>query len=230
MPWHSRSNETLGPEFTIRSSHRARQGRSLLRVSHIVFTIFEDSYCRPCIRQSCDYYNAVRYCDENQISGLRKSPQLCSPVLVRFRPLWLWRIDLAEVWQRGGDEEGDLEEEQDPASFKTRFKTSSYYRQTRMALEVDAAAHQILNRHRIIARDIHHKLTIPATPLPPEPLVISVRELWEDERRRRIALGLSPSPEVPKDLSEDSRATRTEWVAEARWWTKFGIVSRRKGP
>ena len=125
-------------------------------------------------------------------------------------------IDLGEVWQRGQEDE-----EPDPNEFGKiiqRFNVSPHFRQTRMSLEVDVAAHQILNRHQLVARNLHHKLTIPAAPLPPEPLVISVRELWEDERRRRLARGLSASPEIPIDPSESSRGTGGEWVAEARWW------------
>ncbi|CAK5264403.1 unnamed protein product [Mycena citricolor] len=85
----------------------------------------------------------------------------------------------------------------------------------------NAAGCHILNRHRIGARNIHHKLVItaPGPPtLPSEPLVLSVRELWDDERKRRIARGQDPSPEMPKDPSESSRSARSEWVAEARWW------------
>lgn len=96
--------------------------------------------------------------------------------------------------------------------------SSPYFRQTRMALEVDAAAHQILNRHLIAPRHLHHKLEIPAPSLPSEPLVLSVRELWDDERRRRTAKGLNPSPEIPVDLSSRSRGPGAEWSAEAKWW------------
>lgn len=135
-------------------------------------------------------------------------------------------IDLVEVWQRGDEDEQD----QEGHAVGLAFNPSSYYRQTRMPLEVDVAAHQILNRHQLSTRDIHHKLSIPAAPLPSEPLVISVRELWEDERRRRVSLGLSPTPEVPKELSESSRSLGAEWVAEARWWDEVQKrVQREKG-
>jgi len=130
-------------------------------------------------------------------------------------------IDLGEVWQRGQeDEEQDFDRNENGQTFQ-KFNLSPHFRQTRMALEVDAAAHQIMNRHQLVARDLHHNLTIPAPPLPPEPLVISVRELWEDERRRRLARGLSPSPEIPIDPSESSRGPGGEWVAEARWWDEI---------
>ncbi|KAI0365248.1 hypothetical protein BV20DRAFT_1039013 [Pilatotrama ljubarskyi] len=131
-------------------------------------------------------------------------------------------IDLGEVWQRGREEASVNDEEgTELAEALSAFKTSPYFRQTRMPLEVDAIAPHILNRRKLSARKIHHKLTIPAPPLPSEPLVLSVRELWEDERQRRIAKGLSPSPVVPKDLSANSRGSGGGWVAEARWWEEI---------
>ncbi|KAF8216234.1 hypothetical protein K438DRAFT_1901886 [Mycena galopus ATCC 62051] len=119
-------------------------------------------------------------------------------------------LNLSNIFQRGRPLDHD-EELQDSASAPPAFKT-------RMPLEVDVAAYHILNRLQVSARNLHHKLTIPAPPLPPEPLVLSVRELWEDERNRRRARGLNPSPEMPVDPSESSRSARGEWVAEARWW------------
>jgi len=91
-----------------------------------------------------------------------------------------------------------------------------------MHLEVDAIAPHILNRRQLNMRDVHHQLRIPADPFPTDPFVPSVRELWEDERNRRIAAGLPPSPAVPRDLSEKSRGIGGDWAAEARWWQKIG--------
>ncbi|KAI0068183.1 hypothetical protein BV25DRAFT_1793280 [Artomyces pyxidatus] len=125
-------------------------------------------------------------------------------------------LDLREVWQRG-QEEGEPEE----LGVQHEFQTSPYYRQSRMPLEVDTVAALILNRDLLAARNLHHKLTIPTPPLPAEPLVLGVRELWEDERRRRIAAGLAPSPEIPQDPSEKSRGAGGGWVAEARWWDEI---------
>ena len=138
-------------------------------------------------------------------------------------------IDLGEVWQRGREEfaEDDVSEAE---ARQYGFKDSPHFRQTRMPLEVDAAAHQILNRHKLVARNTNHRLTIPAPPLPPEPLVLSVRELWEDERQRRLAKGLSPSPDIPKDPSASSRGPGGDWVAEARWWDEIRKrVERERG-
>ena len=133
-------------------------------------------------------------------------------------------LDLGEVWRRGGDhhfeqesEEGalDCENKQD---VQTLFKSSPHPTQSRMELEVDAVAYHVLNRHALSARKIHHKLSIPGPKLPTDPLVLSVRELWEDERRRRAAKGLDPSPELPVDPSEHSRRPGGDWIAETRWW------------
>ncbi|KAF9229291.1 DNA/RNA polymerase [Gyrodon lividus] len=131
-------------------------------------------------------------------------------------------INLGEVWQRGLEDQDPIIVEFDSC------KISPYFRQSRMPLEVDVAAHQILNRHLLSARNVHHKLTIPALPMPFEPVVLSVRELWEDERRRRIAKGLSPTPVVPIELSKTSRGSGGDWVAEARWWDELRTKIQRE--
>ncbi|KAJ3760352.1 hypothetical protein EV360DRAFT_93611 [Lentinula raphanica] len=128
-------------------------------------------------------------------------------------------IELANVFQRGHDEITSDSSEGAPQQLP--LPISPHYRQSRMSLEVDVAAHQILNRKRISAREWHHKLEIPAPPLPSDPLVLSVRELWEDERERRRRRNLNPSPEMPVDLSESSRGFGGEWVAEARYWDEI---------
>ncbi|KAI8995628.1 hypothetical protein BD414DRAFT_513374 [Trametes punicea] len=140
-------------------------------------------------------------------------------------------IDLGEVWQRGRNETPeDVDQDPELAEALSTFKISPNFRQTRMSLEVDAIAPHILNRCKLSARNIHHTLTIPAPPLPPEPLVLSVRELWEDERQRRMVKGLPPSPEVPKDLSATSRESGGGWIAEARWWEEIRKrIEREKG-
>ncbi|EMD42049.1 hypothetical protein CERSUDRAFT_90650 [Gelatoporia subvermispora B] len=133
-------------------------------------------------------------------------------------------LDLGEVWDRRGDRhqyQEDRSQDLDQDDVDVAFRLSPYSRQSRMPLEVDVAAHQILNRHMLSARSWHHELRIPAPPLPSEPLVLGVRELWEDERRRRLAKGLPPSPEVPRDLSEKSRSSGGGWVSEARWWDEI---------
>ncbi|KAI0308195.1 hypothetical protein B0F90DRAFT_1807452 [Multifurca ochricompacta] len=124
-------------------------------------------------------------------------------------------IQLEDVWQRGVD--GD---EGHPASGPS-FKPSVYFRQSRMALEFDTVAPLIINRHSFTPRYLHHKLDIPQPSSSSEHLVLGVRELWDDERRRRIAAGLSPSPDLPQDPSANSRGKGGGWVAEARWWDQL---------
>lgn len=143
-------------------------------------------------------------------------------------------IDLAETWQRDTQEpvpgEDNEHSHQEAIQTDIPLRRSPYYRQTRMPLEIDVAAHQILNRHLLSPRNIHHKLTIPAPDLPQEPVVLSVRELWEDERKRRAARGLSPSPVLPVDPSAGSRAPGGGWAAEARWWDEIRKrVERERG-
>lgn len=154
-------------------------------------------------------------------------------------------IELSKVWQRSGrdgyinglggikvrggaDESMDLSMDTDAE--EDAFPQSPCFRESRMALEVDTIAAHILNRHQLTARDIHHKLTIPAPPLPSEPLVLSVRELWEDERRRRAAAGLTPLPPMPVDPSEASRAPGGNWVSEERYRAEIKKkIAREKG-
>ena len=134
-------------------------------------------------------------------------------------------LDLGEVWKRGEDCTSD-EEEGGPnyegkEMANALYKSSPHPTQSRMELEVDIVAFHVLNRHALSARNIHHKLSIPGPKLPTDPLVLSVRELWEDERRRRTSKGLDPSPELPVDPSESSRRFGGDWIAEARWWDEI---------
>lgn len=124
-------------------------------------------------------------------------------------------LSLSDVWKRS-----DNETDEDDTSLPV-FKTSFYPRESNMPLEFDTAGYHIMNRHNLAARNLHHELKIPGNQPPSEPLVISVRELWEDERRRRIAKGLTPSPTLPKDLTSASRCPDIHWVAEVRWWEEI---------
>jgi DNA polymerase zeta len=124
-------------------------------------------------------------------------------------------VQLGDVWQRGVDDDGG-----GPPSGHS-FKPSVSFRQSRMELEFDTIAPLIMNRYNVSPRYMHHRLTIPQPPPPSEPLVLGVRELWDDERRRRTAAGLPPSPDLPQDPSANSRGKGGDWVSEARWWEQL---------
>uniref|UniRef100_A0A8H7YAJ4 DNA polymerase n=1 Tax=Psilocybe cubensis TaxID=181762 RepID=A0A8H7YAJ4_PSICU len=124
-------------------------------------------------------------------------------------------IDIEDALERG------ISEDDPPTTI--RFGASPYFREARVPLELDVIAPHILNRHNLVPRNIHHQLQIlpVAEPPPPDPLIPSVRELWEDERNHRRSLGLNPSPEIPVDPSDSSRSGKGEWISEARWWDEI---------
>ena len=135
-------------------------------------------------------------------------------------------IEIRDVYRRRGLEE-DEEAMTDP---EVTFETSPYPRQTRMPLELDIISPSILNRTKLVERRLHHTLAIPGQERPTEPLVTSVRELWEDERNRRRARGLNLTPEVPFDPSEASRSSSSCWTAEAYWWDEFRRRLEKESP
>ena len=123
-------------------------------------------------------------------------------------------INLQKAFLRGAEQLSEGEESRP----RYDLTPSPYYCQSRVPLEVDVAAPHILNRHHLERREMHNKLQIPAPSISNDPLISSVRELWDDERKRRSARGLDPSPEMPIDPSESSRKPGGGWVAEARLW------------
>lgn len=131
-------------------------------------------------------------------------------------------VQLEDVWQRGVDEDAE------DSTSSAPFKPSAYFRQSRMALEFDTVAPLIMNRRNVSPRHLHHRLVIPQPPSSSEPLVLGVRELWDDERRRRIAAGLPPSPDLPQDPSANSRGDGGGWMAEARWWDQLNQRMERE--
>ena len=126
-------------------------------------------------------------------------------------------INLQKVFLRGAEQLSEGEES------RTRYDLapSPYYCQSRVPLEVDVAAPHILNRHQLERRELHNKLQISAPLISNGPLISSVRELWDDERKRRLAQGLDPSPEMPMDPSESRRKPGGGWIAEARFWDEL---------
>lgn len=104
----------------------------------------------------------------------------------------------------------------------SQFPVSPLSKSTRSNLEFDIQAYQILNRHLMTARSVSPILKIPPFPLSasapmptstPEPLVHSIRELWDAERARRASLGLDPSPPMPVEATISQRGSGRE----GRW-------------
>ncbi|KAF2741562.1 hypothetical protein EJ04DRAFT_571630 [Polyplosphaeria fusca] len=98
-----------------------------------------------------------------------------------------------------------------------------YPRQSHCTLEVDICVQDILNRHEVHARPIHHNfLERFTTSNPDDKYVPSMAGLWRDEtRRRRLRMGItdpssSPFPaEVLVSMSADPMATsKGGWIHE----------------
>jgi len=87
---------------------------------------------------------------------------------------------------------------------------------TTMPVELDVVSYDILNRLKLKPRNIHHQLEIPASLSSEDRLVTSVRELWEDERKRRIARGLNPTPHLPA-FDSDERGAGGDWKLKGRF-------------
>lgn len=102
-------------------------------------------------------------------------------------------------------------------------------------LELDLSVASILNRHAITPRNIHHDFTeyVHPSSRTDEKLVHSVKELWDDERRRREACG-EPGPEnVTGDLSQREWDTRAPgapiWKTEELLREKLAKLTAEDG-
>ncbi len=133
-------------------------------------------------------------------------------------------INLQSIFLRGAEQLSEGEE----SRIHYNLAPSPYYCQSRVPLEVDVVAAHILNRNQLELREMHNKLQIPAPLISNGPLISSVRELWDDERKRRLAQGLDPSPEMPIDPSESKRKPGGGWVAEARLWDELSKRIQRE--
>jgi DNA polymerase zeta len=100
-----------------------------------------------------------------------------------------------------------------------------YPRQSHCPLEVDICLQDILNRHKLQYRPLHHNFqerSSQASANPSDKFVPSMAGLWRDEtRRRKLRMGLtdpasSPFPaEVLVSMSADSRSTdEGGWIHE----------------
>ena len=99
-------------------------------------------------------------------------------------------------------------------------------KQSHCSIEVDICVQDILNRHEIKERPLHHDFIERLSPLrPDEKLVHSMAGLWKDETRRRKAkMGISdPStspfpPEVLVTVSADPRnSQKGGWIHEEEY-------------
>jgi DNA polymerase zeta len=106
----------------------------------------------------------------------------------------------------GDDPEGWITTESVPAHMAYPPNVSPA-RETHTALEIDVLPHQILNRRRLAQRPLHHDFVeLLHQPLhPEEKLVPAMKELWEDERRRRAARGLGTSEAAMLPVSGGGR-------------------------
>ncbi|CAE6411247.1 unnamed protein product [Rhizoctonia solani] len=102
-----------------------------------------------------------------------------------------------------------------------QFSRSPHPKMSRMSTEIDIISHQILNRNKLSQRHLHHKLDISASAPPSEPLVQSVRELWDSERARRSANGLNPTPELPREGGASERGAGGQWEQEPLFWEQL---------
>jgi DNA polymerase zeta len=102
-----------------------------------------------------------------------------------------------------------------------------YQRQSHCTLEVDIHVQDILNRHQLQYRPIHHDFLERSSQIlrnPDDKFVPAMASLWRDEtRRRKQRMGLtdpssSPFPaEVLVSMSADTRDTKGGWIHEEEY-------------
>jgi len=124
-----------------------------------------------------------------------------------------------------------------PEEFLAR--ADQYPRQSHCTLEIDVCVQDILNRHELQYRPIHHNFLEKSPELKlDEKYVPSMAGLWKDEtRRRKLRMGLtdpssSPfSPEVLVSMSADSRDTsKGGWIHEEEYRELVnGLVKTERG-
>nr|POE90174.1 dna polymerase zeta catalytic subunit [Quercus suber] len=115
-----------------------------------------------------------------------------------------------------------------------------FQRQSHCQLELDIRVEDILNRHEVQSRELHHSFIERLASLedlpPEEKLVNSMAGLWKDEsRRRKLRMGLTdPSsspfpPEVLVSMSADPRNTNDGgWIHEEEFRSMVGELSKQE--
>ena len=144
--------------------------------------------------------------------------------VVRFRspiPAFLETNGTAEQWHDRSIPESSI------------LDAMSIQRQSHCSLEVDICVQDILNRHEISQRPLHHDFVERKISLDPElKLVHSMAGLWRDETRRRKArMGLAEEssspfpPEVLVSVSADPRnSQRGGWIHEEEFQRKIDDI------
>ena len=108
-------------------------------------------------------------------------------------------------------------------SIPSAFTTADLPRVSHCSIEVDICVQDILNRHDIRPRPLHHDFIERLIPIASdEKLVHSMAGLWRDETRRRKSKMSNPEPgsspfppEVMVSMSADPRSTHLgEWIHE----------------
>jgi DNA polymerase zeta len=105
------------------------------------------------------------------------------------------------------------------------------------SIEVDICVHDILNRHDIKERRLHHDFVERASPLPSDmKLVASMAGLWKDETKRRKKRMLDPAPgstpfppQVLISMSAESRHSATPgWIHEEEYRERIHDLVREE--
>jgi DNA polymerase zeta len=117
-------------------------------------------------------------------------------------------------------------------SSDSMLREDEYPRQSHCSIEIDICAQDILNRHEIKPRHLHHDFLERFHELgPDEKFVDSMAGLWRDETKRRkkkmglVDPGSSPfPPEVLVSMSADPRAEKGNWIHEEEYRELMDIL------
>ncbi|RGP63546.1 DNA polymerase zeta subunit [Fusarium longipes] len=111
-------------------------------------------------------------------------------------------------------------------------------RSSHCSIEVDICVQDIVNRHKVKERQLHHDFTERTNPLPSDmKLVYSMAGLWKDETKRRKRKmqdpgeGSSPfPPEVLVSMSANPRDSQPQgWIHEEEYRTEIqNLISEEK--
>jgi DNA polymerase zeta len=90
---------------------------------------------------------------------------------------------------------------------------------SRLQLEVDVMSPHIINRRYLKERDIHHITNPWPEQDSQDSLIQSIRELWDEERHRRVSNGLASDMQRASD--NKSKRSQAPWNFEEEYWEKL---------